>query len=211
MAALASTFKRELIIGAVCQILQTGAQTVSPYLLKYLIAFSTSAFNARNEGTQAPAIGYGVGLVFAITGLQLLMTFAINHFIYTGQTVGGESRSVLMSVIFAKSLKISGRAKAGGGAVLPPTEIEPGSEDEKKWFKKMLPGGGKKSKNQEEDGTGWSNGRIVNLMSTDTYRIDQASGFFHLTWGSPLSIIVTMVGPLLFRVTEPFKASLRRP
>ena len=27
-----------------------------------------------------------------------------------------------------------------------------------------------------EDG-GWSSGRIVNLMSTDTYRVDQASGY----------------------------------
>ncbi|KAL2007722.1 hypothetical protein VTN00DRAFT_7704 [Thermoascus crustaceus] len=38
---------------------------------------------------------------------------------------------------------------------------------------------------------GWSNGRIVNLMSTDTYRIDQASGW--LAWSYPVAIIVTMV------------------
>lgn len=31
--------------------------------------------------------------------------------------IGGQSRAVLISVIFEKSMSISGRAKAGGGAV----------------------------------------------------------------------------------------------
>lgn len=205
LAGLYATFKREFIIGAICQLLCTCAQTGSPYVLKYLIAFSDDAFNAQHDGGKSPSIGYGVGLVLAVTALQLIMTFAINHFLYMGQTVGGEARAVLMSRIFAKALKISGRARAGGStsAATPPPGMQPGSDNEKKWYKKVLPGGPKKppkgkgglpgaSPMAEEDGDGWSNGRIVNLMSTDTHRIDQASSFFHLMWASPLSILITI-------------------
>ncbi|OCL06061.1 P-loop containing nucleoside triphosphate hydrolase protein [Glonium stellatum] len=42
-------------------------------------------------------------------------------------------------------------------------------------------------------GEAWGNGRIVNLMSVDTSRIDQASGWFHMIWAAPLSLVVTIV------------------
>lgn len=157
--------------------------TVSPFLLRFLISFATEAFNAKEAGGHGPNIGYGIGLVVIITALQILMTFSINHFMYWGMTVGGEARAVLMSMIFAKSLRISGRAKAGGYVVPPPSNVNPGSEDEKKQYKKALPKSKGTNDRKEEslsrpsnDADGWSNGRIVNLMSTDTYRIDQASG-----------------------------------
>lgn len=200
LVALVRTFKKEFLLGAFCQLMSTIAQTISPFLLRFLIAFATEAFNAKETGGHGPNIGYGVGLVVIITALQVLMTFSINHFMYWGMTVGGEARAVLMSLIFAKSLRISGRAKAGGYVLPPPSEVKPGSDDEKRWYDKALPRGkgakggkGKPPSTGDNDTDGWSNGRIVNLMSTDTYRIDQASGMVHMLWGSPLSIIITMV------------------
>lgn len=179
----------------------TVASTASPYVLKYLIAFADDAYNAQHNGTKSPSLGYGIGLVLAITALQILMTFSINHFLYMGQTLGGEARAVLMSRIFAKALCISGRARAGSGpSVTPSPGMKPGSDEEKKWYQKTLPkpkkGGppppGAAPPKAGDDGDGWSNGRIVNLMSTDTHRIDQASGFFHILWASPLSILITV-------------------
>ncbi|EQB51307.1 ABC transporter [Colletotrichum gloeosporioides Cg-14] len=200
LRALLSTFKKEFVVGALCQLGSTVASTISPFLLKYLIAFATEAYNAAKNGSAAPNIGYGVGLVIIITFLQIVMTLSINHFLYFGMTVGGEARAVLMSVIFDKAMKISGRAKAGGSSdvALPPSDIAPGSDEEKKWYKKLLrtkknQDKSKKPETKSEGESGWSNGRIVNLMSTDTYRIDTASGFFHLLWGSPLNIVITMV------------------
>lgn len=212
LGALFATFKKEFLCGAFCQLLTIIAQNGSPYILKYLIAFSDEAFTARQSGTAGPPIGRGISLVFGVTGLQMVMTFGINHFLYWGTTVGGEARAVLMSQIFAKAMRISGRAKAGtaADAALPPSHLKPDSEEEKKWYGKFL----SKKKNKpakgsskpppgmppppgaaggdDDESDGWSNGRIVNLMSTDTHRIDQASGFLHMVWGSPLSILVTM-------------------
>ncbi|KAH8891949.1 P-loop containing nucleoside triphosphate hydrolase protein [Thozetella sp. PMI_491] len=203
LRALYTTFKAEFLLGAFCNLMVTIASSVSPFILRFLIAFSSDAFFANKTGAPGPSIGYGIGLVFVITILQIVMTLSINHFVYLGMTVGGQARAVLMSAIFDKAMKISGRAKAGGVAK-PPSNIVPGSEEEKQWYAANLPkqkdpkkdkkkkkkGKGKKD---EDDGDGWSNGKIVNLMSTDTWRIDQASGMFHMVWGSPMTVIITMV------------------
>jgi ABC-type multidrug transport system fused ATPase/permease subunit len=163
-----------------------------------LINFAVRAYVAQQAGTPAPDIGEGIGLVIGITALQFLQSLATNHFMYRGMMIGGEARGVLIALIFNKAMKLSGRAKAGGQAVLeaPPPDVKPGSEAEVKWYKKMLK---KKEKKQAPkgpegvagDGEGWGNGRIVNLMSTDTYRVDQASGFFHMIWTAPIGILIT--------------------
>lgn len=191
LVALLRTFKKEFLLGAFCQLMSTIAMTVSPFLLRFLISFATEAFNAKETGGHGPNIGYGVGLVVIITALQILMTFSINHFMYWGMTVGGEARAVLMSMIFAKSLRISGRAKAGGYVLPRPSNAKPGSEDEKRYKKALTKSKGTNDKKNESysrpanDTDGWSNGRIVNLMSTDTYRIDQASGMIRKYDSSP--------------------------
>jgi ATP-binding cassette subfamily C (CFTR/MRP) protein 1 len=121
-----------------------------------------------------------------------------NHFIYRGMMVGGQTRAVLISLIFEKSMKISGRAKAGGRAITEGAETEKPEDEvtEAKKGKKQSKKGAKATpdagKGISGDGTGWANGRVVNLMSVDTYRIDQASGMFHLIWTSPIACLITL-------------------
>lgn len=57
LRALLSTFKKEFVVGALCQLGSTVASTISPFLLKYLIAFATEAYNAAKNGSAAPNIG----------------------------------------------------------------------------------------------------------------------------------------------------------
>ncbi|KAF5519460.1 Multidrug resistance protein fer6 [Colletotrichum aenigma] len=176
LSALFTTFKRKFLLGGILQLIATIAQAVTPFFLRYIIAFATDAFNAQRDGKEGPSVGYGIGLVIVMTALQGIMGVCTNHFLYAGLSVGGEARAILMSRIFAKSLQLSGRAKAGG----PNSEATTGAES-----------GDEKKKPQEDEG--WSNGRIINLVSTDASRIDQASSFFHLAWSAPLSIIITIV------------------
>jgi len=199
LGAMFDTFKWEFIIGGLCQLLASIIQSVAPFVLRYLISFALKAYIAQHTGTPAPPIGEGVGLVIGITAMQFIQSMASNHFMYRGMMIGGEARAVLISVIFDKAMKLSGRAKAGGKAIVeaPPASIKAGSEAEKKWYKKLLKKKQKDvSKGQQDvsgDGHGWGNGRIINLMSTDTYRVDQASGFFHMIWTSPVAIVITIV------------------
>jgi ATP-binding cassette subfamily C (CFTR/MRP) protein 1 len=197
LGALFDTFKREFIIGGLCQLLASIIQSVAPFVLRFLIAFALKAYVAQATGQPQPDLGEGFGLVIAVTVMQFIQSLATNHFMYRGMMVGGQARAVLIAVIFDKAMKLSGRAKAGGQAFVqaPPPEVKPGSEEEKKWYQKILKKKQKeaaKGSDVSGDGQGWGNGRIINLMSTDTYRVDQASGFFHMIWCSPIAILVTI-------------------
>jgi ATP-binding cassette subfamily C (CFTR/MRP) protein 1 len=197
LAAMYDTFKREFIIGGLCQLSSSVLAAVAPFVLRYLINFAVKAYVAQRTDQPAPDIGEGIGLVIGITAMQALQSLATNHFMYRGMMVGGQARGVLITVIFDKAMKLSGRAKAGGQAVVeaPPANIKPGSEEEKKWYQRLLKKKQKQAPTGPQDvaggGEGWGNGRIVNLMSTDTYRVDQASGFFHMVWTAPVGILVT--------------------
>ncbi|KAF2168939.1 hypothetical protein M409DRAFT_20953 [Zasmidium cellare ATCC 36951] len=189
--ALYDTFTKEFWIGGICQLVAACLQVLGPFTLKYLIAFAAKAYAASKGQGPEPPIGEGVGLVLGITGMQIIQSVCTNHFIYRGMMVGGQSRSVLISVIFEKSMKLSGRAKAGGKlqqAEEPKPDFKAGSKEEKAWFKKLA----KESGNKKGEQQGWGNGRIVNLMSTDTYRIDQACGMGHMIWTSPIQVLLTL-------------------
>jgi ABC-type multidrug transport system fused ATPase/permease subunit len=204
------TFKTEFWIGGFCQLFANVFQVMSPFTLRYLISFASDAYSAQVSGQPAPHVGVGLGLVFGVTAMQILQSLGANHFIYRGMMVGGESRAVLISLIFEKAMKISGRAKAGGQALTDGSATDgrkhgEQGEDEKQGNpnEKQLKGSEKKAGIQKPgrehrqgiagDGTGWGNGRVVNLMSVDTFRIDQASGLFHMIWTAPIACIITLV------------------
>ncbi|KAI4139185.1 MAG: hypothetical protein LQ341_004313 [Variospora aurantia] len=200
--AMHETFYVEFWIGGFCQLFSSIFQVMAPFTLRYLISFATRAYAAQQSGRPAPNIGSGIGLVLAISLMQVLQSFGTNHFIYRGQMVGAQSRGVLITLIFEKGMKLSGRAKAGGKAIKDEDQ-DGGSEELKKvkdnLLKRLL---NKKfrphvtpdqAQGVSGDGRGWPNGMIVNLMSVDTYRIDQASGMFHMIWTSPIAILLTLV------------------
>lgn len=188
--AVHEAFRSEIWLGGAAALWSHIFMVIAPFTLRFLIQFATDAYVASQTGAPAPPIGKGVGLVLGITAMQVCQSLSTNHFIYRGMMVGGEVRAVLIGLIYEKSMVLSGRAKAGGvkedAADAGATEVS-GKESEKE--KK----GGKGGPEVGSDGTGWANGRITNLMSVDTYRIDQASALFHMMWAGPVSIIITLV------------------
>ena len=204
--ALYETFKFEFWLGGICQLFASIFQVMSPFTIRYLISFATQAYEAQVHNTPAPHISKGIGLVIGITAMQMCQSMGTNHFIYRGQMVGAQARGTLTTMIFEKAMKISGRAKAGGKAIEETPQREGGMDKElkrKNFFQrridnKLNPSGGPqvtphKAQEISGDGAGWGNGRVVNLMSTDTFRIDQASGMFHMIWTAPVTIALTLV------------------
>ncbi|KAI0157470.1 P-loop containing nucleoside triphosphate hydrolase protein [Xylariaceae sp. FL1272] len=197
--ALHETFFWEFWLGGLASFISSIFQVLSPFVLRYLIQYATDAYSATHAGTPEPPISHGVGLVIGVTIMQFIQSLGTGHFIYRGMMIGGQVRAVLIALIYEKSMVISGRAKAGGKAI----EAGPAGDAPEPAEKYD----GKKSKKNEKtaqeikndkkgivgEGLGWSNGRIVNLMSVDTYRVDQASAMFHLGWSSPAACIITLV------------------
>lgn len=119
----------------------------APFTIRYLIAFAQTA-------TPGDGVGEGIGLLVGIVVMQILQSLGNSHWIYQSMIVGGQTRSALISALFAKSFRLSNRARAGGGG-----------------------GGGDDTSSSSP---GWSNGRIMNLMSNDTQRIFKAFQVLHL-------------------------------
>lgn len=197
--ALYDTFRFEFILGGVCQFFSSLLLVFAPYLTRYLIEFATEAYIAQHTGHAAPHIGRGMGFAVGIACMQGLQSLCTNQFMYRGQMVGGQIRAVLISQIFNKAMKLSGRAKAGGKATAEEIQalkaakenlLKTDVQDQKQEGFKTGPDA---STGIAGDGQGWSNGRITALMSIDVDRINLACGMFHMLWTAPVSIIVTLV------------------
>ncbi|KAJ5153186.1 abc multidrug transporter protein [Penicillium canariense] len=194
LRAIWQTFRKDAIIGAAAAFLSSSCQVIMPLVVKYIITFAEEAYYGRE-----PPIGRGVGLVICLTCLQVLASFGNAHMFYRGMMMGAQTRCALISIIFDKAMTISGRAKVGNAALEPvPANITPGSDEERDHFARQLE---KDPKGNQKDNTprssAWPSGRIINIMSVDTYRIDQACGWFHVAWSNVLGIIVTIVLLLL--------------
>ncbi|KAI1106117.1 ATP-binding cassette transporter protein YOR1-like protein [Jackrogersella minutella] len=199
--ALHEVFFWEFWVGGFCQLCSSIFQVMSPFTLRYLINFAQEAWDASQNGQPPPKISAGIGLVIGVTVMQILQSLGVNHFIYRGMMIGGQTRAVLISLIFEKSMVLSGRARAGGSKGLTNGTAEDGQGEKGKENAKdkaEKPEDLKKDANADKagvsgDGTGWSNGKIVNLMSVDTYRVDQASALFHMVWTAPISCLITLI------------------
>lgn len=147
---------------------------INPFILKYMIAFAVDSYNAQKKGIPGPSIGRGVGLAVGIALIQAVVSLCAGQFVFRSMIVGGQIRAGLIAMIFDKSLKISARARAGG-MIKEKGEEEEEEEDGKGKKKKKKK---KEAPKKEGEGGAWSNGRVVNLMGTDTYRIDQVGDVF---------------------------------
>ncbi|KAF5576063.1 ABC transporter [Fusarium pseudoanthophilum] len=171
--ALYEIFKFDFWLGAVSQFVVSTLQVMTPFTLRFLIEWVQHAYPDGHDTRGSKPVAVGIGYVIGIAILQMLQTFASSQFYYRGMLLGGQTRSVLIAMAFNKSLKLSNRAKAGGQTGIEgssPYDDIPCRVDEK----------------------GWSNGRVMSLVSNDTARIEQALAAFHLSWLSLYQLILTV-------------------
>ncbi len=161
---------------ACAQLSSSLLQVISPFTLRFLIQFATDAYNAGKLGSAPPHLGVGLGLVFAVTTMQILQSLGTNQLIYRGMVVGGMTRASLISLHLRK---VDGNLWPCKG----------------RWCRIV---GQRQGKGAESP---WSCGEMVSagamegsliLMSVDAYRVEQASSGFHLVWAAPISCLVTL-------------------
>lgn len=166
--ALHDTFKLEFWLGGICVLVANICIVCVPIVLRYLLRFIADSYLDKGE----QGVGRGIGLVLTIVILQVIQSVGTNQFIYRGFTTGVQARAVLSAAIFEKSLKLSASARLLGAKGSSP-------KNEKK----------KQNGDKGNASTGYNNGAIMSIMSSDTQRIDQAAGMFHLIWTSPIAIL----------------------
>ncbi|GFF97906.1 multidrug resistance-associated protein 1 [Aspergillus udagawae] len=172
--AIYDTFRRDIWSSGLLRLVSDLFLVFAPFTLRYLISFVQSSYPELASGGSSSNVGIGIGLLVGIMVMQVLQSLTNSHYQYRAMLMGAQARSALVSLIFAKALKLSNRAKAG---------FQDTNSSEKD---------GVEGSTRVADG-GWPDGRIISLMSNDTERIFQASKVIHLVWTSPIAIILTMV------------------
>ncbi|EEH04039.1 ABC protein [Histoplasma capsulatum G186AR] len=211
--AIYENFKVEFWVGGICALFSNLLQVMTPFTSRYLIQFAADAYLAKHAGKPGPQLGRGIGIVIGICFMQTCQSLGAAQFFYRGMIVGAQSRAVLINMIFSKALKLSGRAKAGGKATAESSENQgsKGTAEESESLRAardgILKGRFQKKPGKANgpkvtpdaatgiagDGVGWSNGRIITLMSVDVDRIDRALELFHLLWTSPILVVVALI------------------
>ena len=155
---------------------------------RYLIQFAVEAYEATKTGSPGPPIGRGVAISFGLALMQVVGSLSMNQYVYRGMMVGGQARAGLIGMIISKSLRISGRARAGGTTSRNTLNDATITADEQERSGKM-----EEKRKGDGEGVGWPNGKVVNLMGTDSYRVDQAASWLHILWSSLIQITLALV------------------
>ncbi|PLB54684.1 putative ABC multidrug transporter [Aspergillus steynii IBT 23096] len=175
VGAIYETFKREFWIGAICQILGTVIIVLSPLVIRHLISFAMEAYDSRNGTQPSPHVSWGIGYALAIFFMQVIRALCMSQSFYKGDVLGGQVKAALVSLIFSKAMKLSGRARVDGRQS-GDDQAEP-----------------TKPSKAEEQTSGWNNGRITMLMGVEADRVDRACGSIHLLWATPICLAVGLV------------------
>ncbi|EAW25211.1 ATP-binding cassette transporter YOR1 [Aspergillus fischeri NRRL 181] len=180
--ALIDTLRHDLVVGGICQLVGMMCMILSPYVVRHLITFSTEAYAAHIRGIPGPHIGPGLGYAFGLYAMQVLQSLTMNQALYRGMVVGGMAKAGLTSQIFAKAMRLSNRARAGGKQT-DDTGQKPAEESPSRAA----------ANDAAKETAGWSNGRITTLLGVDVDRIDTASGMLHMLWVAPIGLIVALI------------------
>ncbi|KAK6334593.1 hypothetical protein TWF718_010050 [Orbilia javanica] len=184
--SLNHVFRHTYWTAGLCRLVADLLLILTPQMLRYLITFVQNSYFGRPE-----PIGKGAGLAIGLVLMQWTASICINQFLYRGMLTGGMARAALISMIYEKSTTISSRARAVGRLA--------GSDDSKELTaeeKKTIAKEERKRLKRAKGGAlldavpGYPNGKVVNLMGTDTWRVDQASSWSHMMWTAPIQISV---------------------
>ncbi|KAL2060532.1 hypothetical protein VTL71DRAFT_9173 [Oculimacula yallundae] len=177
--ALYQTFKRDLGVSGISQLVSNLLMILTPFTLRFLIQFATDTSEANRNGTPPPHTGKGIGLVATITVMSILQSLGNNQFTYHGKMVGGQARAALIACIYEKSLKISGRGRAGGTRTGLKFDVKNSLEVE--------------TEKHASSGTSWADGKVFSLISVHAQRVDQAAELVHTLWIAPAASVLSII------------------
>ncbi|KAL0070194.1 hypothetical protein AAF712_002684 [Marasmius tenuissimus] len=101
--------------GGFCRLLADVGIMTSPLLVKAIIAFAGDSHQKLSEGQPLPSIGPGVGLAIGLWAVQICISLLNAQAYHRGYTTGVILRAALIHALFARSLKLTSRARSARG------------------------------------------------------------------------------------------------
>ncbi|KAF2268084.1 P-loop containing nucleoside triphosphate hydrolase protein [Lojkania enalia] len=177
--ALYEVFKKEFWIGGICRGLADVLLITTPYTLRYLIQFAMDSYKAHLVGERGPPLWHGMAYLGGIIGMLVIQSFTHNHYMYLLGVIGGQTRAVLTSAIFDKSMQVIGRG----------TPIEHNNNEEDEYSEDSSDKIQLQKKRGRED---WSTSHLTAFLSVDCSRIAQTASALHILWTAPLSLTIAI-------------------
>lgn len=97
--------------GGLYKVVADTLQVTSPLLVKALIQFSTNYHYAQENGTAPPSIGRGVGMAIGLFCMLMASSICMNQFFLRSAGTGVLARSALISALYERALRLSGKAR----------------------------------------------------------------------------------------------------
>ncbi|KAF2820855.1 P-loop containing nucleoside triphosphate hydrolase protein [Ophiobolus disseminans] len=163
--ALYGVFKKEFWMGGICRGMADILLVVTPYTLRYLIQFSMDAYVAHLSNKPGPPLWHGIAYLSGIITMLVIQSLTHNHYMYLLGVIGGQSRAILTSAIFNKSVRVLEKGK--------PLERD-GQEG------------------QETDNEDYTSSLVAGFISFDCARISQTASAIHILWTAPLSLTTAL-------------------
>ncbi|KAL0576170.1 hypothetical protein V5O48_005811 [Marasmius crinis-equi] len=101
--------------GGLCRLLADVGTMTSPLLVKAIIAFARDSHEKLSAGESLPSIGPGVGLALGLWAVQISISLLNAQAYHRGYTTGVILRAALIHALFARSLKLTSRARSARG------------------------------------------------------------------------------------------------
>ncbi|KAI0008057.1 P-loop containing nucleoside triphosphate hydrolase protein [Xylariaceae sp. FL0662B] len=174
LLALYDTFKHDFWVSGLWRLVVSLSQVAIPVSLRFILSFVTEAYAAakirsavgdEQTDVQGPSPWKGVGLVAMLIMLQLILSLSTTHFTYRSAVLGAQARGMLVAAIFEKSTIISGDAQAAVSTAQ-----------------------GEERHNSTQNPR--NSGNDISKMSSDTALVDQAARALHLTWTTPITLVL---------------------
>jgi ATP-binding cassette subfamily C (CFTR/MRP) protein 1 len=169
--ALYEAFKREFWIGGICRGIADILLVITPYTLRYLIQFSMDAYVAHLSNEPGPPLWHGIAYLCGILAMLVIQSLTHNHYMYLLGVIGGQSRAIMTSAIFNKSVRVLDKGK-------PLDQDTTYGKDSKR--------------SQEPEHENYTTSLLAGFLSSDCARIAQTASALHILWTAPLSLATAL-------------------
>lgn len=169
--ALYGAFKREFWIGGICRGVADVLLVVTPYTLRYLIQFAMDVYVAHLSKRSGPPLWHGIAYLCGIIAMLVIQSLTHNHYMYLLGVIGGQSRAIMTSAIFNKSVRVLDKSKPLG------QDVDHGRAGQQV---------------QETAHEDYTSSLLIGFLSSDCARISQTASAIHILWTAPLSLVTAL-------------------
>lgn len=178
LRSILKCYWKDLFWTSLCELLCISVRFIDVVVYQLIIKYLLSCQQIGRNSPEQPSFAHGFGLVFTAAAIFCIAGIFHTHAVNSSAILGGQVRTLLSAAMFEKSLKISSLANK-------PVEKSLSTNSNgifgtvKKYF---IPPSDDDEINTSETSVTWTEGETINLINSDTERVELAIANFIFIW-----------------------------